>query len=50
MRKIHLRHVSGSDLRNEGCIHLQVVRSEMMPPNNGPSRLAIANTELITPE
>jgi len=31
-------------------IHLHVVRSEITPPNNGPSKFAIANTELMTPE
>lgn len=31
-------------------IHRQVVRSAMIPPSNGPKRLDIAKTELITPE
>lgn len=31
-------------------IHRQVLRSEMMPPSKGPSRLAMAKTEEMTPE
>jgi hypothetical protein len=31
-------------------IHLQVVRSAMIPPSRGPSRFAKANTELTMPK
>ena len=31
-------------------IHRHVVRSAMIPPSNGPNRLDIVKTELITPE